>query len=208
MLYKSHGMGKRISTRKITFYSPCCESPTATRLFPSRLFFSRKALERFAPVTEQHQSCFTIQSSIFQKWQTVLRAEGNNNGGGGRHFLKRLPLANIHVVFAGTARRAVFSSPPGAVLTAAVAACLYAATTGAGAVCRCVHRARFGVADCKSRLRWSFTKRYGCSVVRIWLPEADGILLRALPRPDGRHRACSIPSEAPGAGCAWRNPLL
>ena len=95
--------------------------PTATRPFrESPVPSPARLLERFAPVTEQHQPCFTIQSSIFQKWQTVRWLKGiMGKMEGRRHFFRKrlLPIPNIFTsFFAGTARRAVFSSPPGAAL--------------------------------------------------------------------------------------------
>ena len=123
--------------------------PTATRPFrESPVPSPARLLERFAPVTEQHQSCFTIQSSIFQKWQTVRGLKGIMGKMEGEETLfignvsSPSPISSRRFLRVPHAER---FSPAHRELsfTAAVAACLYAATTGNhGAVCRCVHRAR------------------------------------------------------------------
>lgn len=142
-------MGKRISNRKSLLLSPCCESLDSNSALPRvACSFSRKAFRTVCAGYGTTPVLFHYTIIDISKMANGSRAEGNNgeNGGGGDTFYrKRLlpsPISSRRFLRVPHAER---FSPAHRELsfTAAVAACLYAATTGNhGAVCRCVHQAR------------------------------------------------------------------
>ena len=142
-------MGKRISNRKSLLLSPCCESPDSNSALPRvACSFSRKAFRTVCAGYGTTPVLFHYTIIDISKMANGSRAEGNNgeNGGGGDTFYRKrlLPIPNIFTSFLRVPHAERFSPAHRELsFTAAVAACLYAATTGNhGAVCRCVHRAR------------------------------------------------------------------
>ena len=142
-------MGKRISNRKSLLLSPCCESPDSNSPLPRvACSFSRKAFRTVCAGYGTTPALFHYTIIDISKMANGSLAEGNNgeNGGEETFFIGNVssqsPISSRRFLRVPHAER---FSPAHRELsfTAAVAACLYAATTGnPGAVCRCAHQAR------------------------------------------------------------------
>ena len=144
-------MGKRISNRKSLLLSPCCESPDSNSALPRvACSFSRKAFRTVCAGYGTTPVLFHYTIIDISKMANGL-VRGLKGIMGKMEGEETLFIGNVSSPSPISSRRflrvphAERFSPAHRELsfTAAVAACLYAATTGNhGAVCRCVHRAR------------------------------------------------------------------